>query len=130
MLKTIMTRKQLKLVFWLSISGLILFALGTTADAAISGIGAVATRAMTSTIGPMAKLITAISYAAGMACGVAAIVKFWAYKNNPQQVQIGMPIVLLFVGAALLFIPSVFQATGSTLFVGGSTGGISGITSF
>lgn len=95
-----------------------------------SGIGSVA-RTATTNLADIARLITAASYVAGMAFGVGAIVKFKAHKDNPTQIPIGTPIALLFVGAALLFIPSVYQVSGSTLFgASGTVGGVSGITEF
>lgn len=79
------------------------------------GIGQVAAQ-VTTNISNLAKLVTAGSYVAGMALAVGAIVKFKAHKDNPTQIPIGTPIALLFVGAALIFIPTVFQVSGSTLF--------------
>jgi intracellular multiplication protein IcmD len=107
---------------------------GTVAMAAAtnttgSGIGAVAATA-TSNLKAIAQLITAASYVAGMAFAVGAIVKFKAHKDNPSQIPIGTPIALLFVGAALIFAPSVFNVAGSTLFgTGKVAGGVSGIYS-
>lgn len=110
------------------------FGIGTAALAAsgvaVSGVGGVAAQA-TSNLSNIAKLITAASYVAGMAFAVGAIVKFKAHKDNPTQVTIGAPIALLFVGAALIFIPSVFKVTGSTLFgQSGVVAGASGISDF
>lgn len=103
--------------------------LGTSAFA-ISGIGSVAAQ-VTSNVANLAKLVTAASYVAGMAFAVGAIVKFKAHKDNPTQIPIGQPIALLFVGAALIFIPTVFKVSGSTLFgASGTVAGVSGITSF
>lgn len=105
------------------------FAVGTAAFA-ISGIGGVAATA-TSNLESIAKLITAASYVAGMAFAVGAIVKFKAHKDNPTQIPIGTPIALLFVGAALIFIPSVFKVSGATLFgSSGTVAGVSGVASF
>ena len=101
-----------------------------TAALAISGIGSVAAQ-VTSNVGNIAKLVTAASYVAGMAFAVGAIVKFKAHKDNPTQIPIGTPIALLFVGAALIFVPTVFKVSGSTLFgTSGTVAGVSGITSF
>src|SRR3990167_1445783 len=94
---------------------------------AVSGIGSVAAN-VTGNLSNIAKLITAGSYVAGFGFAVAAIVKFKAHKDNPTQIPISMPIVLLFVAAALIFIPSVFKTTGVTLFGGKiGVGKISGI---
>ena len=97
---------------------------------AVSGIGSVAAN-VTSNLSNIAKLITAGSYVAGFGFAVGAVVKFKAHKDNPTQIPISMPIALLFVAAALIFIPSVFRSTGVTLFGGTSgVGKISGVTSF
>lgn len=95
-----------------------------------SGLGGVATQVM-SNLGPLAKLITAGAYVGGMAFVVGAIVKFKAHKDNPTQIPIGTPIALLFVGAALLFAPSLFGSAGGALWgASGKSGGISGTESF
>lgn len=104
--------------------------IGTASLAAVSGVGSVATT-VTGNLAAIARLITAASYVAGMAFAVGAIVKFKAHKDNPTQIPIGTPIALLFVGAALIFIPTVFKVSGATLFGGsGTVGGVSGIASF
>ncbi|RDI48619.1 type IV secretion protein IcmD [Aquicella lusitana] len=106
------------------------FVAGTAAFAAISGVGSVAAQ-VTTNVGAIARLVTAASYVAGMAFAVGAIVKFKAHKDNPTQIPIGTPIALLFVGAALIFMPTVFKVGGATLFgQSGTVAGVSGITSF
>lgn len=95
-----------------------------------SGIGMVAGQ-VTSNMANIAKLITAAAYVAGMAFAVGAIVKLKAHKDNSTQVPVSTGIVLLFVAAALIFVPTVFKVSGATMFGGsGEVGGISGITSF
>ncbi|MDX1900922.1 MAG: type IV secretion protein IcmD [Gammaproteobacteria bacterium] len=97
---------------------------------AAAGISGVA-KNVTGNLGAVAKLITAGAYVAGFAFVVGGIVKFKAHKDNPTQVMISQPIALLFIGAALIFVPSVFKTTGGTLF--GSSGDqatISGVSSF
>ena len=49
------------------------------------------------------------------------ITKFKMHKDNPTQVPIGKPIGLVFIGAALLFLPSILSVTSYTIF--GSSGG-------
>ncbi len=105
---------------------------GTAAVAAdlSGGIGEVATN-VKNNLGGVAKLITAASYVAGMAFAVGAIVKFKAHKDNPTQIPIGTPIALLFVGAALIFVPTVFKMSGATMFGGsGRVATVSGVQSF
>ncbi|MES2218097.1 MAG: type IV secretion protein IcmD [Pseudomonadota bacterium] len=118
-----------KIVLW--IGGLTCFSAATAALAVVnSGLGGIANQ-VTSNLGSVAKLITAASYVAGMGFAVGSIVKFKAHKDNPTQIPIGMPIALLFVAAALIFIPSVFKSSGATLFgQSGTVAGVSGVTTF
>lgn len=77
--------------------------------------------------GAIAQLITAGSYIAGLGFGVGAVLKFKAHKDNPQQVALSLPITLLFVAAALMFIPTVFKTAGQTLYgTSGTAAGVSG----
>jgi len=93
-------------------------------------IGAVAEQVTTS-FGAMAKLITAGAYIAGMGFAVGAVMKFKAHKDNPTQIPIGTPIALIFIAAALIFLPEIFKVTGTTLFKSGAkSGGISGVETF
>ena len=115
----------------LFIVGVVCSCVGTMvfADSGI-GIAAVANTAK-SNLGALAQLITAGSYVGGMGFGVASITKFKAHKDNPQQIHISQPIALLFIAAALLFIPSVFKSAGQTLFASsGTQAGIGGVSSF
>ena len=97
----------------------------------ISGVGSVAAQ-VTTNMSALAKLVTAASYVAGMAFAVGAIVKLKAHKDQPTQVPISAGIVLLFVGAALIFVPTVFKVGGATLFgqSGGQQATVKGISSF
>lgn len=113
----------------LGLLGIIAFGAVTSVFAAktAGGVAAQVTESLTG----IAKLITAGAYVAGMAFMVGAIIKFKAHKDNPTQIPIGTPIALLFVGAALIFIPTVFGVGGQTLFGAGSeVGKISGVTEF
>jgi intracellular multiplication protein IcmD len=67
------------------------------------------------TIGP---LLTIIAYLSGVGFCIAGIVQFKAHKDNPAQVPLSKPIVYLCVGAGLLFLPTIMQSAGSTLFGG------------
>src|SRR5688572_11849261 len=114
------------------LTGIALFLFTGIAFAAdqVSGIGAIAAN-ITTNLEQVAYLITAASYVSGMAFAVGAIAKFKQHKDNPTQIPLSTPIVLLFVGIALIFAPSIFQAGGGTLFgTKGSVSQVSGITSF
>ncbi len=117
----------------LGLLALVGLTVGTAALAAASGVtglGSVAQN-VTTNLANVARLITAGSYVVGMAFAVGAIVKFKAHKDNPTQIPIGTPIALLFVAAALIFLPTIFKVSGSTLFgQSGTVAGVSGITSF
>lgn len=119
--------KKVMLLVFLSLG---CFVVGTSAWAAVSGIGSVAAQ-VTSQFANIARFITALSYIAGMAFVVGALVKFKAHKDNPTQIPIGTPIALLFIGAALIFAPTIFKVTGTTLLQeSAKPGGVTGITSF
>jgi intracellular multiplication protein IcmD len=45
---------------------------------------------------------------------LGAIEKF--QKDNPTQIPISKPIALLFIAAALIFVPSTFKSIGGTMF--------------
>jgi len=127
-----MKREWMKMAAkWLFLGiGAVCFCAGGAAFASGSGIGAVASQ-VTSNLSSVAKLVTAGSYVAGFAFGVGAIVKFKAHKDNPTTVPISQPIMLIFVAAALIFIPSVFTTTGKTLFgSSASQAGVGGFSSF
>ncbi|BCA94128.1 hypothetical protein TUM19329_04890 [Legionella antarctica] len=75
----------------------------------------------------LAKLITAGSYLAGLGFSIGAIMKFKQHKDNPTQIPIGTPIALVFIAAALLFLPTILGVTGQTMFGGaGKTAGPTG----
>ena len=89
-------------------------------------IGSVASN-VTSSFTALTQLITAASYIAGLAFAIGAILKFKQHKDNPTQIPIGTPIALLFVAAALLFLPSILTVAGDTMF-GAGTGQTAGPT--
>lgn len=58
--------------------------------------------------------VTSESYLAGLGFAVGAIIKFKEHKDDPTQLPIGTPIGLLFVAAALLFLPAIHNTIGHT----------------
>ena len=87
------------------------------------------TEALRESMSNIAKLITAGSYVAGLGFAVAAIAKFKAHKDNPTQVPVSVPIVFLFVAAALIFIPGIFKSAGGTLYGGDTAEAVAGVDS-
>lgn len=120
-----MISKEMVKGILLLVAGTLCLSAGAAFGVSGTGIGGVAAN-VTSNLSQIAKLITAGAYVAGFGFAVGAIVKFKAHKDNPTQVQLSQPIALLFVGAALIWIPSVFSSAGWTLFKGGTEGSISG----
>lgn len=76
----------------------------------------------------LAKLITAGSFIAGLGFAVGAIMKFKQHKDNPTQIPIGTPIALVFIAAALIFLPTIVNVAGGTMFGTGATpGSVTGV---
>lgn len=61
-------------------------------------------------------LLIIVSYIAGVGFALAGILQFKAHKDNPTQVPLSKPIVLLAVAACLLFLPSIMSTAGHTVF--------------
>lgn len=117
-----------KKLAWFSLPFLCLGAAPVFADQ--QTLGTIATTVIGSFEG-LAKLITAGAFLAGIGFAMASIFKFKAHKDNPQQIPIGTPIALLFVAAALMFLPTVYGSIGTTIFgTSGTKGTLSGTTSF
>ena len=71
---------------------------------------------ITSTMQNVELLITAASYVAGVGFALMGLLKFKAHKDQPQQVPLSQPIVLLAIAAGLLFLPSLMTTAGATIF--------------
>lgn len=99
--------------------------------AGVSGVslGTVAQN-LTNSFTDIAKAIEGACYIAGMGFALSSMMKFKQHKENPTQVPIGTPIALLFIAAALVFLPTIFGIANQTLFGGsGQVGGASGFSS-
>ena len=91
--------------------------LAVTTDATIGDVASQITQSFTQ----IARLITAASYLAGLGFSIGAMMKFKQHKDNPTQIPVGTPVAMLFIAAALLFLPSILTVTSITMF--GSGGG-------
>lgn len=78
---------------------------------------------ITGSFASIVKLITGISYLAGVGFGAAGIMKFKQHKDNPTQIPLGQPVALLFISAALIWLPMLIQSAGVSIF--GASGGTS-----
>jgi intracellular multiplication protein IcmD len=81
---------------------------------------------ITSSFTSVTKLITAVSYLAGIAFAIGAILKFKQHKDQPGQIPIGQPIGLTVIAGALVFLPSVIYTLGYTAFGAPETAGPTG----
>ena len=100
-----------------TISGVLLF-LGTAmiaAHAADTTLGELA-KNVQDNLSPVETLIIALCYIGGVGFAGAAIMKFKQYKDNPQQIQLGQPIALTFIAAALIWLPQLVKTAGATIF--------------
>ncbi len=71
---------------------------------------------ITTQLKTVADLLVVIAYVAGVGFCLAGVVQFKAHKDNPAQVPLSKPIVYLIVGACLLFLPTIMQVAGNTIF--------------
>ncbi len=62
------------------------------------------------------QMMIATAFVMGIGLGVASIFKFKQHKDNPTQVPIGTPLVMLFLSAGLVFLPGFYHPLGETFF--------------
>lgn len=122
--QTVVIRTEyLKYIVLFAVMALLMIAAGDVLASSSKTLGSMASN-ITKSFENVAKLITAGSYLAGLGFSIGAIMKFKQHKDNPTQVPIGTPIALVFVAAALLFLPSILGVTGQTVF--GEKGSVAG----
>ena len=83
-------------------------------------IGAVAGHIILS-LKHISAFMVATSYLMGLGLGIAAIFKFKQHKDNPTQVTIGTPLVMLVLSAGLVFLPGIYHPLGPPLFGSSNT---------
>lgn len=88
--------------------------LATSVFAQDQNIGTIAA-GVTTTLGSVGKLMVAIAYLAGFGFLMFGILKFKQHKDNPQQVTLGVPIVMTIIGSVLLFVGSFIAPLGASL---------------
>lgn len=67
-----------------------------------------------------ANLATGGAFLVGIFVGIASLMKFKAYNENPQQTKISTPIVLALVAAGLIGFPAYLTMTKGTILDGDS----------
>jgi len=78
---------------------------------------------VTTSMSNLAKLLTAGAYVAGVGFALMGMLKFKAHKDNPTQVPLSQPIVLLSIAAGLVFLPSLIESGGATVWGGAGKAG-------
>ncbi|MCS5708316.1 type IV secretion protein IcmD [Candidatus Berkiella cookevillensis] len=71
---------------------------------------------ITKSMSGLARLITAISYVAGVGFAMMGMLKLKAHKDQPAQVPLGQPIMLLVIAVGLIFLPNLINTGGSTIW--------------
>ena len=69
----------------------------------------------------VAKLLSVTAYVAGVGFALAGILQFKAHKENPQQTPLSKPVVMMVVAGCLLFLPTILNVAGSSLFGSSAT---------
>jgi intracellular multiplication protein IcmD len=78
-------------------------------------ISTVAT-SITTQVNAIASLLSISAYIAGVGFALSGILQFKTHKENPQQVPLSKPVVMIIIAAALLFLPTVLTIAGNSLF--------------
>jgi len=85
---------------------------------------------VTNSFEAIGKMLTGVSYVAGVGLMLAGLSKLKAHKDSPTQVPVSNGLVLMAIAAFLIFLPSVVGTLSFTLFgaAGGSIAGPGGVT--
>lgn len=94
-----------------------LFSLCVTSFAFAEGeknIGTIA-QGISKTLSSVGQLMVAVAYLAGFGFLMFGILKFKQHKDNPQQVTLGVPVVMTIIGSVLLFVGAFIAPLGESL---------------
>lgn len=107
---------------------LLMFFMGTKLFAATpaTSVEGLATL-LSGTFKSVVQIITAISYVGGIGFTLGSIMKFKQHKDNPTQVPVGTPVSMVFIGASLLFFPTILTIAGNSIFGTTTTAGPTGV---
>jgi len=65
---------------------------------------------------PVARMILAVTYGLGISFAIGAVFKLKAYRDNPQQTTIGVPLSYMFISVMLMYSPSLINSTQKQIF--------------
>lgn len=71
---------------------------------------------VTTHVNAIANLLSISAYIAGVGFALSGILQFKTHKENPQQVPLSKPVMMIIIAAALLFLPTVLTIAGNSLF--------------
>ncbi|MBP9721566.1 MAG: type IV secretion protein IcmD [Gammaproteobacteria bacterium] len=77
---------------------------------------------LSGSLGSITGLLFSLATIAGISFSIAAMFKFKQHKDNPQQISVGQPIGLFFLGVIMLWLPYMIQAIGYTITGAKNTG--------
>ena len=66
----------------------------------------------------LATLLQVVAYISGVGFFLAGVLQFKAHRDNPAQVPLSKPMVYLGVASGLLFLPTILEVAGETVFGG------------
>jgi intracellular multiplication protein IcmD len=110
--------------FFMGIFGVLLGAAFSGNANAQETVSTLLTSIQSGILSPLLDVIVGVAYLAGAGFVVAAIFKFKAHKDNPTQVTVGTPVMLLFVGIGLLFFPTLIKSVMSSIGITGTGGSV------
>src|SRR5690606_11511718 len=64
----------------------------------------------------IAKLLSVTAYVAGVGFSLAGVLQFKGHKENPQQIPLSKPVVMIVIAACLLYLPTVLNIAGTSVF--------------
>lgn len=99
-----------------------------TGQAFADNLGTIANN-VTGSFESFGKLLIALAYVVGFGFVIFGVVGLKRWRDNPQQVQLATPIVMIMIGAVLVFVGGFVKPAGETLlgssastYTGGFTG--------
>lgn len=92
----------------------ILGALATEAFAA--GNLSSMTQHITEQMNALVSLFSVIAYVSGVGFAMTGLLQLKGHKDNPQQIPLSKPVVMLIVATCLLFLPTIMGTAGMSLF--------------
>ena len=108
-------RNKIKgIAYLLAALSLAVFATVVFADGDITSLAS----SVTTQAKSVATLLNVASYVAGVGFALAGILQFKAHKENPQGTPLSKPVVMIVVAACLLFLPTIMNIAGASLFGG------------